>query len=169
MSNLQSGKSTENYVKLAKAHLGRYRLNRLGVSECGFWQEKRYDHILPSDLCKLNILECYRAEFFEWISEQENKISLHHGFDHLNSSQAACLNLFWPLLQSCRSKVVTEALEVDTNGVSTWEFEKVVNTDEGTNFDLYLGLQTHAKYMLNSNTLKPSLVLRNTTRNIKKS
>ncbi len=137
-------KPVKSYEGPAKTHLGRYRRARLGVRERGSPRGKTdlYSHILPEKLSKLNILEGYRAEFFEW---HKNRISLHRGFHHLNSSQAACLNLFWPLLHSCRSKVVTKALEIDTNVVSNWEFEKVVNRNEGTNFDLYLELQTHAK------------------------
>ena len=102
----------KSFSDLAKIHLSEYRRTSLGVSEWGTpnGKSKQYAHILPEQLCFLNILEGFRAEFIDWLSGAEQ--SLDQGFHHLNSSQAACFNLFWPLMYVAPRSILPEALEI---------------------------------------------------------
>lgn len=128
-----------------KKHLASYRRDVLGVAESGTWNDMEYGHILPKCRCKLNIMEMIRSDFFDWV--QQSEITLHPNFHHLNSSQAACFNLFFPPLQHLHrhNRVVLALLGLSDGDICKWEFEKVVNKKERTQFDLYLKLQSGAK------------------------
>jgi hypothetical protein len=82
-----------------KNHLSEYKIKRLGVDQNGTWTKtlEEYSHILPELLLRLNIIETYRKEFWEYRSRQP-EIKLHKDFHHLNSSQAMCFNLFFPFV-----------------------------------------------------------------------
>ena len=133
------------YADKAKSHLSDYRRTRLGVCEVGIWKGngKPYPHILPEKLRFFNLIETYREELRAYL--EESGIQLDQGFHHLNSSQAACLNLFWPILNFGGSDLALEALGIGPDEVSTWEFEKVIEMGEHTQFDLYLELNSGAK------------------------
>ena len=137
-----------SYLERAKAHLSDYRRSRLGVDEDGLWinNKKPYSHILPKRLCWLNLIETYRAEMREFL--EESGIQLHRDFHHLNSSQAACLNLFWPLLNCAGPELAVEALGIGPNEALCWTFEKVIDRRENTNFDLFLELKSGAKIFI---------------------
>ena len=131
------------YVDRVKSHLTEYRRTHLGMEQVGTWRGKPYGHILPKELHCLNLLETVRAEVCQYI--QESGIKLNQFFHHLNSSQAACINLFWPLLNCANSCILVESLDIGPGEVAHWEFEKVMDWNEGTNFDLYLELNSGAK------------------------
>ena len=80
-------------------HLTNYKKHSLRVVEDGIWAKSRsgqtYPHILPADQYRLNILETIRDAFFAY--EESHPIKFHTDFHHLNSSQALCFNLFFPL------------------------------------------------------------------------
>lgn len=88
-----------SFHNLVCEHLAQYKLDVLGVKEDGFFHYRGRDipksHILPIKHRDTNILERYRAQF--WSSKYAN-IKLHRFFHHLNSSQALCINLFYPLI-----------------------------------------------------------------------
>jgi len=88
-----------NFRDLMCEHLAQYKVEVLQVQEDGIFHYRgrdiRKSHILPLDLRDMNILERYRAQF--WSSDSA-KIKLHQFFHHLNSSQALCINLFYPLI-----------------------------------------------------------------------
>lgn len=132
-----------SYVDRVKSHLSEYRRSQLGVEQVGTWRGRSYDHILPRELLWLNLIETFRAEARK--SLEDTGIRLNQYFHHLNSSQAACLNLFWPLLNSDHPNLVVESLGIGPGEVEYWEFEKVVDQIERTNFDLYLELNTGTK------------------------
>jgi hypothetical protein len=71
----------------------------LGVQEDGLFHYRGRDipksHILPIAHRDTNVLERYRAQFW---SSNYAKVKLHRFFHHLNSSQALCINLFYPLI-----------------------------------------------------------------------
>ncbi|GAI49533.1 unnamed protein product, partial [marine sediment metagenome] len=75
-----------------------------------------------------------------------SKISFHKYFHHLNSSQALCINLFFPLIVEEKLDVILELLEIPKNTITNACFEKesdieiVAGTDRKTNFDFYLQL-----------------------------
>ena len=134
---------SEAYDDRVKSHLTEYRRNHLGIEQVGTWDGTPYDHILPKELLCLNLIETIRAEVCQFL--QESGIRLDRHFHHLNSSQAACINLFWPLLNCANPGLLVESLGIGPGEVAYWEFEKVMDWDERTNFDLYLELNSGAK------------------------
>ncbi|MEH7248075.1 hypothetical protein V7114_14965 [Neobacillus niacini] len=129
----------------AKQHLSEYKLHKLGVTENGCWKRKNkeYTHILPFEYKQLNFLENYRTELSGYI--EDTHMHLHQDFHHLNSSQAACLNFFYPLVEEdCFSKLLP-ILQFDNETIKNYQFEKIVSRKEGTNFDFYLELDSGKK------------------------
>jgi hypothetical protein len=129
------------YQTRIKRHLATYKRNRLGVAEDGLWRGngQPYGHILPKSLRKLNILEGIRAEFWDFWKSTGSK--LHEDFHHLNSSQAMCFNLFFPLmLKSTGSSLLPRILGLGSEPVIDTAFEKIPDRQEGTNFDFYAEL-----------------------------
>ena len=144
-----------------REHLGKYKREVLGVKENGaFYHNDReylYEHILPSEKAQLNILERYRDDFFKSTCCQE--IQLHRYFHHLNSSQAMCINFFYPLIKEKKLQIVADYLQSLTNGWGEGEsisyksgdiaFEKdsdkETSSSRKTNFDFYTRLRTGIK------------------------
>ena len=93
------GDSWKIYSTKVKRHLADYKKERLQIVEDGVFKQnkKHYKHILPENLKELNIIEIYRKEFWDYSFMNED-IKLHVDFHHLNSSQAMCFNLFYPLI-----------------------------------------------------------------------
>ena len=134
-----------NYQKKVKQHLGTYKKEVLGVDEKGLFKhngnEYCFDHILPKQLADLNIMKEYREPF---LNSDYSKINYHRYFHHLNSSQALCINLFFPLIHEQKLNVILELLELPGKGVRRSEFEKLSPIEQTsgrkTNFDFYLEL-----------------------------
>ena len=124
------------------AHLSAYKKNVLGIPEAGIFlyrgRKVPKDHILPLQHLQRNILEPYTAQFF--LSEHKPP-KLHKYFHHLNSSQALCINLFFPLMAdkqysqlACTlSTTVPSAVHPRFESESTLEVAK-----RKTSFDLHL-------------------------------
>ena len=147
-----------------KVHLGEYKLHHLGVRECGLWRYRPYRHILPQNLFRLNIIETYRAQFWEYFEAEgkrremlRERFDLHEGFHHLNSSQAMCFNLFFPFVidESSRAGSLFEALNeslpehlrISNDPPAEQTFEKILDKEEGTNFDFYVRLKSGRKIL----------------------
>lgn len=134
------------YQDRLKGHLSRYKTGVLGIADDGIWSRngRPYSHILPAERKYENLLAPYREELCRYL-EVHPEISLHSDFHHLNSSQAMCLNLFFPLVVDQASrKILTDALG-DVDGMApgeSWCFEKVLDAKENTNFDFLF--QTNA-------------------------
>ena len=134
-----------NYQKKVKQHLGTYKKEVLGVDEKGLFKhngnEYYFDYILPKQLADLNIMKEYREPF---LNSDYSKINYHRYFHHLNSSQALCINLFFPLIHEQKLNVILELLELPGKGVRRSEFEKLSPIEQTsgrkTNFDFYLEL-----------------------------
>lgn len=126
------------YKEQVKSRLANYKLTTLGVSENGKWKtnEKEYPHILPVTQMELNFLEPYRAELEDFVKQQ--RIHLHRDFHHLNSSQAICLNFFYPLIEESQLSLLLDILKLDNENIDFAEFEKILDRTEGTSFDFYL-------------------------------
>jgi len=84
-------------------NLIRYKKEKLHIFEPGIYryngQNIKKDHILPlnQDIDKYNnLIDRYRIKFIDFNETQPRKIKLHKYFHHLNSSQALCINLFFP-------------------------------------------------------------------------
>jgi hypothetical protein len=98
-SSLALHETGPSFRDLAFNHLAQYKADVLGVREDGLPRYRSQDTpkslILPIAHREANILERYRAQFW---SSNYAKIRLHRSFHHLNSSQALCINLFYPLI-----------------------------------------------------------------------
>lgn len=130
-----------NYEKLMKSHLESYKTAKLGLSGPETWRGKgTYHYILPVDRQELNFLEPYRMETSGQVADK--KIKLHQFFHHLNSSQAVCLNFFYPLILEGQLPIVLKILQLGDEPVKHWAFEKIMPGGERTNFDFYMELKS---------------------------
>jgi hypothetical protein len=125
-------------VETIKEHLAEYKDKVLNISANGIWKKnnKQYAHILPEILKEKNILN---SDYHKMIIDEiaNNNIKLHSDFHHLNSSQALCFNLFYPIFfenifvtlfnKNRKSEIVEE-----------YKFEYIENNNENTNFDLFV-------------------------------
>lgn len=133
-----------NFRDLTCELLAQYKVDVLRVQEDGVFHYRgrdiRKSHILPIDLRDMNILERYRAQF--WSSDSA-KIQLHQFFHHLNSSQALCINLFYPLAAENALdsflKFLGMSPEVATRAIFEKESEIEVAARR-TSFDFYVQL-----------------------------
>jgi hypothetical protein len=127
-----------SYQTALKKHLAEYKANRLGVREAGVYRKtgRAYQHLLPSNLRYLNLLESIRAEFREYLRHNP-AIRLHPDFHHLNSSQALAFNLFFPFLSAGgeAARLMAQALGL-VGDIQEWCFEFVPDAEEGTNVDV---------------------------------
>lgn len=91
--------------------LSRYRRDVLGLEEEGIFskggREYRKGHVLPIGSERRNLLEPYGSAFF---CSEFRSTKLHQYFHHLNSSQALCINLFYPLLFEGESELLRQCL-----------------------------------------------------------
>ncbi|MDP4127288.1 MAG: hypothetical protein Q8912_10120 [Bacillota bacterium] len=142
-----------NFQTRVKKHLEEYRRDRLNISGNGIYyyrgKEHSCEHILPKEIEEVNILEKYRVDFFT--SEYRQGMKLHKYFHHLNSSQAMCINFFYPLIKDKMLDALLNLLgingEIDYNpGCVCFEKESdIENTGRRTNFDFYMQLDTGTK------------------------
>ena len=119
-------------------HLATHKRLDLAVLENGIHGSREYAHILPRSHERLNILSRYRESFY---SSHYAKIKFHRYFHHLNSSQALCINLFYPLIAENQLRLITQLLEIPATTVPIPTFEKVSELENGqrrTNFDFHL-------------------------------
>jgi hypothetical protein len=128
------------YVKSLQRQLGEYKRARLGVKEAGIYlyrgREIRHAHILPKDLKWLNILERYRSEVHRYV-ESNSEIRLHKYFNHLTSSQALALNLFFPFFEGGEAASSTLLRALGSPGeFGSWRCEYLPVASEGTNVDI---------------------------------
>lgn len=136
-----------------KEHLGEYKKNTLNISENGTFNYKGedlpYEHILSKNKKELNIIEKYRTDFFK---SDYNNINLHRYFHHLNSSQAMCINFFYPLIKEHLLESILNIMDIkgeinyNSNNIC---FEKgselETNAKRKTNFDFYIKLTSGIK------------------------
>src|SRR5450759_384591 len=119
-------------------HLSTYKRDTLSVPEHGQFFGREYPHILPPTHQRLNILPRYRDHFY---ASPHSKIKFHLFFHHLNSSQALCINLFYPLIAEHQLPLITSYLGIKTNSYPAPKFEKISGIENGkrrTNFDFHL-------------------------------
>jgi hypothetical protein len=140
-----------NYQDRLRSHLVKYKFRVLGVLANGAWKGPRtgalaqQPHILPPEHARLNILAPYRERFWEEFDGGERR-PLHRDFAHLNSSQAMCFNLFYPLVaeRDWAAAFVQGVLGVKGTPRSL-AFEYVADPEEGTHFDFFVQLDSGQK------------------------
>jgi hypothetical protein len=127
-----------SYQIVLKKHLAEYKVHRLGIREAGIYRKTghAYQHLLPSALRNLNLLESIRAEFRDYLRNNPT-VRLHPDFHHLNSSQALAFNLFYPYLTAGgkAARVIAQVLGLEGD-VREWHFEYIPDAEEGTNVDV---------------------------------
>jgi len=131
-----------NFRALACENLSRYKAEVLGVMEDGLFHFRGQDipksHILPIAHLHDNILERYRSRF--WSSEYSS-IKLHRYFHHLNSSQALCINLLYPLIAENALGLFLQYLGIEHEAILRACFEKESEIEVATrrtSFDFWL-------------------------------
>lgn len=130
------------------AHLGKYKKSKLNISDPGYYRGKIYPHILPKGHESQNILAPYSGHLKT--SQYLANIKLHTNFLHLNSSQAMCINFFYPLILSKKLELITSILGIEGNvDYDSVAFEKESTVEKRkerkTNFDFYLKINSGSK------------------------
>jgi hypothetical protein len=142
-----------SYADRMRRHLACYKRECLGVEEDGIWRRngRKYSHILPNELHRLNILETIRREFWLYHAAHHAMLALHTDFHHLNSSQAFAFNLFFPFFglgpSSTPEPMLTE-LGAGARELRSWSFEAVPDRAEGTTFDFAAQLEGGARVLV---------------------
>lgn len=133
-----------NFRNVVYDHLSQYKVNVLGIKESGTFHYRGNDilkaHILPIRHREKNLLEKYRNHFF---SSDYSQINYHQFFHHLNSSQALCINLFYPLIAENSLDLFIDYLGITSGSTVYSVFEKeseIENTTRRTSFDFYVQL-----------------------------
>ena len=127
-----------NFQSDRKTKLSNYKLANI-TTQKGEWRSFMYDHILPIDDIEKNIISSIRTDF--WSYKKDANIKLHQYFHHLNSSQALCFNLFFPLFyydKELLNYVLSDLMEIKNGKIIKCEFEKIIDSKEFTNFDFYI-------------------------------
>lgn len=131
-----------NFVDSICRHLDQYRTGTLGVEDAGTFSYRGKvipkGHILPRLHRTLNILPEYRSQF---LASDHGRISFHDLFHHLNSSQALCINLFYPLVAESELHLVADFLELPATSQLESRFEKKSDLEKAvrlTSFDFFL-------------------------------
>lgn len=127
-----------SYQKIRKAKLSNYKNLNITI-EKGQWGAFLYDHILPINEIEKNIISSIREDF--WNYYKTTNIRLNQYFHHLNSSQALCFNLFFPLFYFEKKNLnyaLKNLMEIENIQITNCEFEKIIDSSEFTNFDFYV-------------------------------
>ena len=130
--------------------LSDYRQQELNISKMGCWKGKPYGHILPKYMGDRNILARYRTSF---LHSEIGNIKLHRYFHHLNSSQAMCINFFFPLFIKNKLNFVTDYFGFRNEVVDSKsaQFEKESEIDgignrRPTQFDFYFNTESGKRF-----------------------
>ena len=133
-----------------KKWLSTYKETNFGQLENGKWKRNNiaYSHILPEEYWFNNLLPEYKSELKDYI--RSKKVKRHPDFHHLNSSQAMCLNFFYPLIKEDKLQLVLDFLTIDNDSVDydsvRFEKESFIERQKGyrpTSFDFYFKTQTN--------------------------
>ncbi|MCB2294740.1 hypothetical protein LGK95_14655 [Clostridium algoriphilum] len=145
---------SRDFQTKVKEHLGEYKRDMLNIYEDGIYNYKNkgilYEHILHKDKYKVNIIEKYRTDFFK--SDYYKGITLHRYFHHLNSSQAMCINFFYPLIKEKSLESILNVMNIEGEinyNCNDICFEKISklekNSGRKTNFDFYIKLNSRVR------------------------
>jgi len=87
----------EDFYERMKEQQIKYKESVLGIEEMGKWRGRPYPHILPEEKWSLNLWEGVREEAQHYF--EQNQIAWHRYRHNMLSSQAMCVNIFFPLKQ----------------------------------------------------------------------
>lgn len=138
------------YQEEIKTWLSNYKEKHFEKLPNGKWKKNQetYPHILPESHRFDNLLSPYKESFLN--SSFKREIKFHSDFHHLNSSQAMCINLFYPLFQERKLELIALKLgianeKIDYDSVC---FEKDSEIERGyrpTSFDFYFSTESGKK------------------------
>lgn len=122
--------------------------------EDGKWRnsKKKYPHILPKEEEILNLLPTYRKALDEYLKNNK-ELKKHIYFHHLNSSQAMCLNFFFPLFKEKQLDVILKLFGFENEEINysktcfekDSDVEKINKNYRPTSFDFYIETTTEKK------------------------
>lgn len=144
------------YQDEIKTHLTTYKELKFKGFPHGLWRNNP-DNILKyafvSKYDNNNLIETFQEEYLEYEKEIDTKIKRHMYFHHMNSSQAMCINFFYPLYKEGSLELITEYLgfkeeKVKSNSVRFEETSKIdsIKGYRPTNFDFYFETETGKKF-----------------------
>jgi len=139
------------YIDDIKQKLSNYKKVKYPELGDGVWKKnkKKYSHIIPEPEKYYNLLSPYREDLSKYI--EDNNLKLHVDFHHMNSSQAMCLNFFFPLIIELKLDIILELLNFKKERVNykTVCFEKEgIEKNYGgqpTSFDFYFETMSNKK------------------------
>lgn len=130
------------YQEEIKEWLTNYKKKHFSGIPDGRWKKNQqlYPHILPESHQFENLLSPYRELFKS--SKFVSEIKFHPYFHHMNSSQAMCINMFYPLIIEEKLELITQLLNMPTEKIDYKSvcFEKVSEIEGNrrpTSFDFY--------------------------------
>lgn len=141
-----------SYQKEIRSHFENNKEKFFPGIKNGNWRnsENIYPHILPKEQEKLNLLELYRDDLWQNIEADNSCLKRHIYFHHLNSSQAMCLNFFYPLIKERELDVVLRCIGLDNETINYDKtcFEKKSKVEKNyraTSFDFYIETNSEKK------------------------
>jgi len=144
-----------SYQSDIKKHLSDYKRMVFAGFPNGFWIRSKPPKMLtyaflPKDEDE-NLIKYYQNDFLK--SHFNVTIKRHMYFHHMNSSQAMCINFFFPLFNELQLDLVLEFLGFHSDRVDykTVAFEKESHIDKKanyrpTNFDFYFETESGKKF-----------------------
>jgi hypothetical protein len=165
-----TNKPVSNFAKKVQEHLSTYKRNVLDIHVDGKYKGIPYGHILPDlrEMWAQNFLPSIRESLSRYVRQkvQQKHIELHTYFHHLNSSQAMCLNFFYPLLETKKLEIILPLLSgrfndemIDYDSDNSVRFEKDgqendwlcknnanIIRDDPTSFDFYFRTKSGKKF-----------------------
>lgn len=145
-----------SYQDEIKKHLTAYKENRFKGLTHGLWQNNPNNILKYAFISKYdnnNLIETFQKEYLDYEKAIDTKIKRHMYFHHMNSSQAMCINFFYPLYKENCLEIITEFLgfkdeKVNGNSVRFEEISKIdsIKGYRPTNFDFYFETETGKKF-----------------------
>ena len=145
------------FQETIKVHLIAYKKKNFARLPNGYWKRSEppveLEYAFTEDDREENLIGAYKDDFLSYKNKLKDDIKLHLYFHHLNSSQAMCLNFFFPLFKENRLDLVLDFLGFAGDRVKydTVAFEKESKIDgmlnyRPTNFDFYFETETGKKF-----------------------
>jgi hypothetical protein len=151
----KTNKEIMSYAEKIKEYLKTYKQQNFKNIVDGIFKGngESYPHILPENEKTLNLLEKYRDDFLKY-KDKDSEFKFHPCFHHLNSSQAMCINFFYPLIQENKLEFILKQLGLEQARVDydSAKFEKKSDIEEkknkgyrATTFDFYFETKSDKK------------------------
>lgn len=144
------------YQDEIKTHLIAYKALKFKEVPHGLWRnnpDKVLQYAFISKYDNNNLIETFQKEYLNYEKGLEAKIKRHMYFHHMNSSQAMCINFFYPLYKEGCLELITESLGFKDERIKStsvrFEEPSKIDSIKGfrpTNFDFYFETETGKKF-----------------------